>query len=73
MTRQIDFAIVESPSIVGFREQLARTGKPPPDPGGADSRHHPSAPRTKGFHRWLPIRAGEADCVAPIRTGPGQG
>jgi hypothetical protein len=25
------------------------------------------------FHRWLPIRAGEADCVAPIQVGAGQG
>ncbi len=72
MTRQTYFAILESPSIVGFREQLARTGGAAFDAaaltpimfvGGSDP----------VFDRWLPIRAEEADCVAPIRIGQGQG
>ena len=67
MTRQTYFAIVESPSIVAFREQLARGGNTGLDPaaltpvmfvGTSDS----------AVHRWLPIRAAEADCVAPIRV-----
>ena len=65
MTRQAYFAIVASPSITGFREQLGRSGDVAFDAatltpvmfvGGSDP----------AFHRWLPIRAGEEDCVAPI-------
>ncbi len=70
-TRQAYFAIVESPSIAGFREQLARTEAafdaaaltPVMFVGASDP----------VFHRWLPIRAGDADCVAPIQIGQGQG
>lgn len=65
MTRQAYFAIVASPAIVRFREQLARPGDAAFDPaaltpvlfvGASDS----------AFHHWLPIRAGDEDCVAPI-------
>ena len=71
MTRQTYFAMVESPSITGFREQLARSGgafdaaalTPVMFVGASDA----------SFQRWLPIRAEAADCVAPIQIGQGQG
>ena len=68
MTRQIYFALVESPAIVSFRQQLSRTGEGALDAealtpvmlvGASDA----------AFHRWLPIRADAAECVAPIQTG----
>ena len=72
MTRQVYFAVVESPAIVGFREQLARTGEAALIPAALTPVMFIGA-SDGGFHRWLPIRAGEADCVAPIRVSPGQG
>lgn len=66
-TRQAYIALVTSPSIVSFREQLSRSAQGPFDAaalsplmfvGGSDPL----------FHRWLPFRADDADCVAPIRT-----
>ena len=72
MTRQIYFAIVESPAIVRFREQLARTGDTALDAAALTPVMFVGASGA-AFHRWLPIRPGEADCVAPIRIGPGQG
>jgi hypothetical protein len=71
MTRQVYFAIVESPAIVGFREQLARTGEGVLDAAALTPVMFIGA-SDAGFHRWLPIRAGDADCVAPIRVSPGQ-
>ena len=70
MTRQAYFAIVASPSITRFRGQLARSGDAAFEPpaltpvmfiGASDS----------GFHRWLPIRAGDEECVAPIEVRQG--
>ena len=72
MTRQVYFAIVESPAIVGFREQLARTGEAALDAAALTPVMFVGA-SDAGFHRWLPIRAVEADCVAPIRIVPGKG
>jgi hypothetical protein len=70
MTRQIYFAMVESPSITGFRAQLARTA-------GASFEASALTPimlvgaSDEAFHRWLPIRAEPADCVAPIQIDQG--
>lgn len=66
MTRQTYFAIVESPAIVRFREQLARTAESAVDPAALTPIMFVGA-SDAAFHRWLPIRAGEGDCVAPIR------
>lgn len=55
-----------SPSIVGFREQLARAA-----PNGFEAAA--LAPimfvgaSDPEFHRWLPFRAGDADCVSPVQ------
>jgi hypothetical protein len=66
-TRQVYVAVVTSPSIVRFREQLASAALGPFDAaamtplmfvGGSDP----------FFDRWLPLRAEAADCVAVIRT-----
>ena len=70
-TRQIYFAIVESPALVSFRERLARIEDAVLDPAALTPVMIVGA-SDAGFHRWLPIRAGEGDCVAPIRIGPGQ-
>jgi len=68
MTRQTYFAIVESPAIVGFREQLARTGEAALDAAALAPVMFVGA-SDPVFHRWLPIRAGDADCVTPIQIG----
>lgn len=72
MTRQAYFAIVASPSITGFREQLARTGAGTFDAGALTPVMFVGA-SDGAFHRWLPIRASEADCIAPIQIGRPQG
>lgn len=69
MTRQTYFAIVESPSIVAFRAQLARPGDATFDAGSLTPVMFVGTSEP-AVHRWLPIRAAEADCVAPIRISP---
>jgi hypothetical protein len=65
-TRQTYFAMVQSPSIVAFRAALAQRAPGAFDPavltpvmfvGASDA----------AFHRWLPLRATEDDCVSPIQ------
>lgn len=72
MTRQTYFAVVESPSITRFREQLARTGAGAFDAAALTPIMFVAA-SDPGFHRWLPIRTDAADCVAPIQIGQSQG
>jgi len=72
MTRQTYFAIVESPAIVGFRQQLARTREGALDAAALTPIMFVGASEPV-FHRWLPIRAENAECVAPIQIGDGQG
>jgi hypothetical protein len=67
MTRQTYFAIVDSPSIVAFREQLARAGQGTFDAGALTPVMFVGASDAT-FHRWLPIRADEGECVAPIEV-----
>lgn len=66
-TRQTYFAIVDSPSIVSFREQLARDA-----PGGFDASDQTPimfvGASDPAFHRWLPIRGEDGDCVSPIQV-----
>jgi hypothetical protein len=66
ITRQAYFAIVESPSIVGFRAQLASSGNTDFDAASLTPVMFVGASDAV-VHRWLPIRAGEADCLAPIQ------
>jgi hypothetical protein len=68
MTRQTYFAIVASPAVVGFREQLARTAGTALDAAALSPVMFIGA-SDPAFHRWLPIRAGDEDCVAPIQVG----
>jgi hypothetical protein len=72
MTRQTYFAIVESPSIAGFRQQLARRGEGAFDAAALTPVMFVGA-SDGAFDRWLPIRAEAADCIAPIQIGQGQG
>ena len=67
MTRQVYFAIVASPSISSFREQLAGTGDAAAFDAAALTPVMFVGASDAAFHRWLPIRAGDADCVAPIQ------
>lgn len=64
--QQVYFAVVDSPSITGFREQLERASG-----GGFEAAALTPvvvvANSEGSFERWLPIRASESDCVAPIR------
>lgn len=69
-TRQLYFAIFESPAFVAFRERLARDLD-----GLASARFAPASlspvlilgGTEADFDRWLPIAASAAsDCVAPI-------
>ena len=65
--RQVYFVIVDSPSIRAFREQLAqRAGS-----GFEAAALTPVvvvAHAESSFERWLPIRATQENCVAPIRV-----
>jgi len=72
MTRQAYFAIVESPSIVSFRQQLAKEASGAFDAAALTPVIIVGA-SDPVFDRWLPIRAEEKDCVAPIRIAQGQG
>ena len=65
--RQVYFVLADSPSIVAFREQLAASA------AGAFQADAQTpimfvAASDAAFHRWLPIRATESDCVAPIQV-----
>lgn len=66
MTRQVYFAIVASPAITSFRERLARSSEAAFDAAALTPVMFVGA-SDAAFHRWLPIRAGEADCIAPIQ------
>lgn len=72
MTRQAYFAIVTSPSIISFREQLAHTGDGAFDAAALTPIIFVGA-SDAAYHRWLPIRAGDADCIAPIQIGAQNG
>ena len=65
--RQVYFVIVDSPSIRAFREQLARTVTPAFD-AAALTPVVVVAHAESSFEQWLPIRATEEECVAPIRV-----
>lgn len=64
-TRQVYFAIVDSPSIVAFREALAWDGQGQFDAAALTPVMIVGA-SDAAFSQWLPIRADEGDCVAPI-------
>lgn len=67
-TRQTYFAIVDSPAIVAFRQQLAQNGTGAFDAAALTPVMFVGA-SDPVFHRWLPIRAEAAECVAPIEIG----
>ena len=67
-TRQAYFTIVESPAIVSFRQQLARTREGALDAAALTPVMFVGT-SDPAFHRWLPIRAEETECVAPIQIG----
>lgn len=65
--RQTYFAIVDSPSIVAFRETLAWDGQGQFDPAALTPIMFVGASDST-FHQWLPIRADDSECVAPIEV-----
>lgn len=68
-TRQTYFVLVNSPAIVAFRTALAQR-----EPGAFDAAAVTPVmfigATDPAFHRWLPIRATDEDCVSPIRVSP---
>ena len=65
--QQVYFLIVDSPGIMTFREELARSAGATFD-ASALTPVVIVAHSEGSFDRWLPIRASEAECVAPIRV-----
>jgi hypothetical protein len=66
-TRQIYFARIDSPSIVRFRESLAWDAQGQFDASALTPIMVVGA-SDAAFHRWLPIRAEDRECVAPIEA-----
>lgn len=64
-TRQIYFAIVDSPSTVAFRESLAWDGQGQFDAAALTPIMFVGA-SGPDFTHWLPLRADESACVSPI-------
>jgi hypothetical protein len=69
MTRQTYFAIVDSPSIVAFRAQLASSGKTGFDAASLSPVMFVGT-SDPAVDRWLPLRATDADCAEPIVIHP---
>jgi len=68
-TRQTYFVIVDSPSIVAFRAELAQRAQGPFDAAAVTPVMFVGA-SDAAFSRWLPIQATEGDCVSPIQISP---
>jgi hypothetical protein len=64
-TRQAYFAIVDSPSIVAFREKLAGEGQGQFDAAALTPILFVGA-TGPDFSQWLPLRADDTACVSPI-------
>lgn len=64
-TRQTYFAIVDSPSIVAFREKLAWDGQGQFDAAALTPIMFVGA-SGPDFTQWLPLRADDTACVSPI-------
>lgn len=65
--RQIYFAVIDSPSVVGFRDELAGHAEGPFDAAALSPIMIVGASDAI-FHRWLPIQADDGDCMAPIEV-----
>ncbi|HVL68994.1 MAG TPA: hypothetical protein VM364_17185 [Vicinamibacterales bacterium] len=65
--RQVYFVVVDSPAIVAFRQRLAERAAGAFDPAALTPIMFVGSTHTP-FERWLPIRVGESECVAPIRV-----
>ena len=63
--RQAYFVIVNSPSILAFRKQLAQSAGSAFD-AAALTPVVVVAHSESSFERWMPMRATDQDCVAPI-------
>lgn len=64
--QQVHFVMVDSPGVMAFREQLARSAGEAFDPS-ALTPVVIVAHSEGSLDRWLPIRTSEAECIAPIR------
>lgn len=67
ITRQLYFVVFDAPAYAGFRAQLASLALPESgfDPGALSPVMFVAA-SDANFGQWLPLRATEGDCVAPI-------
>ena len=66
-TRQAYAALMSSPAVVSFRQALAAQADGAFDAAALTPVMLVGA-SDEGFNRWLPMRADEKDCVAPITT-----
>ena len=67
VTRQLYFVLFDAPAYTRFRQQLAAMALP--DTGFDPSALTPVmfvAASDENFNQWLPLRAQESDCVAPV-------
>ena len=72
VTRQLYFVVFESLAFARFREQIAMRALPGSgfDPAALSPVMFVAA-SDANFNQWLPLRAGEEDCVAPISIQSG--
>lgn len=67
VTRQLYFVIFDSPAFMRFRNDLGAIAAPGSgyDPAGLTPVMFVAA-SDANFNQWLPLRAAESDCVAPM-------
>ena len=73
VTRQLYFVVFDSPAFTRFRAQIA--AKALPDTGFDPTALSPVmfvAASDANFNQWLPLRAAESECVAPISVESGR-
>jgi hypothetical protein len=67
VTRQLYFLVFDSPAFTRFRDELAELAAPGSgyDPTGLTPVMFVAA-SDANFNQWLPLRAAESECVAPM-------
>ena len=65
--RQVYFVMFEAPAIEAFRRQLAEAAGGAFDPGAVSPTLFVAAGEST-FASWMPLRADQTDCLAPVAT-----
>jgi hypothetical protein len=73
VTRQLYFVLFEAPAFTRFRSQMAARALPSTgfDPAALSPVMFVAA-SDANFNQWLPVRAAESECVAPISVESGR-